>query len=127
MTTRSGARAAAVAIPPLPLPPPRRSQHAFLDGSPLIESIAATAPLPDADSSRRQSRRVIEVGDGGDDGNSSSHGVVAGAWLSADNSRGIAWELEPEVWRERRLISISAGRVKKSEGKSETESSRLME
>ena len=92
MATRRGARAAA--IPPLPLPP-KRSEHSFLDASPLIESIAAVAPLPDA-GSRRRSQRAIDVGgDGGAE--TSNHGVVAGAWLSADNSRGIAWEVEPEV------------------------------
>ena len=97
MTTRSGARAAA--IPPLPLPP-KRSEHAFLDASPLIESIAAVAPLPDAGSRRRQ-RAIDVVGEGEGDGGAfpeNNHGVVAGAWLSADNSRGIAWEVEPEVW-----------------------------
>jgi hypothetical protein len=94
MTTRSGARAAA-AIPPLPLPP-RRSDNTFLDASPLIESIAAVAPLPDAGSKRQRAGAIDVRGDGGDCDNS-SRGVVAGAWLSADNSRGIAWEVEPEV------------------------------
>lgn len=107
MNTRNRAAAAATAatattntvIPPLPLPP-QRSENAFLDASPLVESIAAVAPLPDA-GSRRRTRGgaiAIDVGDGDvDDDNNHSHGVVAGAWLSDDGSRGVAWEVEPEV------------------------------
>lgn len=92
MTTRRGARAAA--IPPLPLPPKRPEHSSFLDAAPLIESIAAVAPLPDEGSRRR--RGAIDVDDGAES-SSKKHGVVAGAWLSADNCRGIAWEVEPEV------------------------------
>lgn len=95
MTTRSGrSGAAAAAIPPLPLPP-KRSEHVFLDASPLIESIAAVAPLPDP-GSRRESGRAV-VGDVDRDTDGDNTGVVAGAWLSADNSRGVAWEVEPDV------------------------------
>lgn len=93
MSTRAAAGRSG-AIPPLPLP----QKHESSAIEPVwIETVAAVAPARNRAAFSTLSTSSSTLFHGADvDGSNNSCGG-AGAWLSADGVRGVAWEVEPEV------------------------------